>query len=149
MLVDDEEVLLEAWEQAMREAGYEPRTTADPTVALRWIRESPPDLLVTDLAVEPIGGLDLAAAMAAAAPLAPILVVSAFIPTDVATQLEHSGWASLTKPVRAARLVATIGHLRRRAERIAAGQEDITTVTHLFPTLETLSAESLGFGTTP
>jgi len=149
LVVDDEEVLLEAWTTALEEAGYQVQATLDPLDAIECIRERPPDLLVTDLAMAPLSGLEVARALQIRAPLVPVLVVSAFVAPDVQGQLAARGWEFLTKPVRAARLIATVGHLRRKAERRAAGEEDITSVMHVFPALEQLSAEALGFEDRP
>jgi len=149
LVVDDEEVLLEAWTNALQEAGYEVVATTDPVRAIETIRQQPPDLLVTDLAMAPLSGLEVARALQSRAPQVPVLVVSAFVAPDVQAQLSARGWEYLTKPIRSARLVAAVGHLRRQAERRQAGEDDITSVMHVFPALEQLSAESLGFPPRP
>ncbi len=146
LVVDDEEVLLEAWSSALQDAGYEVQSTPDPVQAIEQIRVAPPDILVTDLAMAPLSGLEVARALQTRAPGVPVLVVSAFIAPDVQARITARGWEFLTKPVRAARLVAVVGHLRRQAERHDAGEDDITSVMHVFPALEQLSAEALGFG---
>ena len=142
LLVEDERVLLEDYSTALRNAGYDVTAMGDPAQAASWMLGRKPDILVTDVVMDGLSGLELATLCSHRYPDVPVLLVSGFIPDD---NLAYSTWHRLHKPLRAARLVSTVGHLRRRAERAERGEMDITRVTYLFPTLQELTAERVGF----
>jgi len=145
LLVEDEEVLLLNYTTALRQAGYAVVPYSKPLEASRWLLTHRPDILITDVVMEGMNGLDLAKQCDGLYPDVPILVVSGFIPEENMSTLLLGAWHHLHKPVRNARLVATVGRLRRRAERAARGELDITKVAYLFPPLEDLTAPNLGF----
>ncbi len=145
LVVDDEAVLLDGYVLALRDAGYDPVPFTDPRAAARWLESERPDLLATDVVMDGMNGIELATLCQARWPTVPILLISGFIPDASVQALSAGAWTRLHKPVRAARLVSTAGRIRRRAERVARGDADITTVTYLFPPLDGLSAKRLGF----
>jgi len=144
MLVEDEKVLLEDFSKALALAGYAVTSFSSPIDAAGHLEEDKPDIVVTDVVMEGLNGLILAARCQARYPDVPILVVSGFIPEIDIPELENGTWHLLHKPVRSARLVSVVGKLRRRAERAQRGELDITRVSYLFPPLEDLSSNSLG-----
>jgi signal transduction histidine kinase/FixJ family two-component response regulator len=145
VLVEDEQVLLEDYARALQQAGYEVHGFSSSAEAKRYLAEHPLDLLVTDVAMPETSGFELARLSLSLHPNAPILFVSAFIPQESLRELPEGSWHALHKPVRAARLVATVGRTRRRAERQAKGEDEITRVNYLFPNLADLTAHDLGF----
>ncbi len=149
MLVEDEAVLLEDYSHALTLAGYEVSSFSKPLAAAAYLEEHQPDIVVTDVVMEGMNGLILATRCQARYPEVPILVVSGFIPEVDIPELENGTWHLLHKPVRAARLVAVVGKLRRRAERAQRGELDITRVSYLFPPLEELTSHSLGMDRPP
>ncbi len=145
VVVEDEPLLLEAEVGALRAAGYDVTAFSRSVEALAWLEREAPDLLVTDLRMAGVDGVQLAEVCRARHPSTPILVVTALLPNDGLPGFEPGTWAALVKPVRPARLVATVGHLRRRAERVASGQDDVTAVSWAFPALDQLTGANLGF----
>jgi CheY-like chemotaxis protein len=145
LLVEDEPVLLEAQARALREAGYTVHDFTDATQAAAALPDSRPDILVTDVVMPGMNGFELASLCHERYPDVPILVVSAFVPDrQHASGVADGRWAQLHKPVREARLVATVGTLCRRAERTLRGDDDITNTSWLFPDLDALTADDLG-----
>lgn len=149
MLVEDEQVLLEDYARALTDAGYRVAPFHDGTEAARWLASHTPDVLVTDVVVPGVNGLDLASICLEHHPETPVLFVSAFVPQQTLKKLPDKSWHALNKPVRAGRLVATVGRIRRRTERRDAGDEEITWVSTLFPDLADLTAADLGFDRAP
>jgi signal transduction histidine kinase/CheY-like chemotaxis protein len=147
VLVEDEVVLLEDYERALTDAGYEVSAFPNGAEAAVWLPNHDLDLLVTDLVMPGMNGLDLARVCLERHPHTPVLFVSAFIPHESLRALPDGTWHALHKPVRAERLVSTVGRLRRRAERKAGGDDEITWVNYLFPDLADLTAAHLGFDT--
>lgn len=145
LLVEDEQVLLEDYGQALTEAGYTVAAFSDGTAGADWLTRNEPDLVVTDVVMPGINGLDLARLSLELHPETPVLFVSAFVPHEALRDLPEGTWQALHKPVRAARLVSTVGRIRRRCERNQSGDDDITWVNYLFPDLADLSAGRIGF----
>lgn len=145
LLVEDEQVLLEDYGQALTEAGYTVASFAVGSDAAEWLSRNEPDLVVTDVVMPGINGLDLARLSLELHPETPVLFVSALVPHEALRSLPEGTWQALHKPVRAARLVATVGRIRRRVERNLAGDDEITWVNYLFPDLADLSARRIGF----
>ena len=63
LIVDDYVDALEAWRLFLRAAGFEVRTAADGVSALEEALENPPDLIVMDLELPRMSGLDVARAL--------------------------------------------------------------------------------------
>ncbi len=144
LLVEDDEVLIEGYARALKGAGYTVIPFTAARDAARWLGTERPDVLVTDVVMEGMNGIELATLCQTTHPTVPILIVSGFIPDESVVALSAGTWHRLHKPVRAARLVSTVGRLRRRVERASRGEADITRVTWLFPPLDALTAKRLG-----
>jgi CheY-like chemotaxis protein len=63
LIVDDYVDALEAWRLFLHAAGYEVRTAADGVTALEEALGNPPDLIVMDLELPRMSGLDVARAL--------------------------------------------------------------------------------------
>ena len=88
-------------------AGFEVRHTADPAEALRLAVAGHWDLLLTDLDMPGMSGLELLGALRQLAPALPVVVVSAHAPAGaIAALLSHAD-EYLEKPLRVDRLIAT------------------------------------------
>ncbi len=66
----------------LREEGYEVDEAPDGLVAWSMVRESPPDLVLTDLEMPNLGGAELIVRIRAHYPHIPIIVLSAEDPLD-------------------------------------------------------------------
>jgi two-component system response regulator RegA len=99
LLVDDDEVLRPRLARALRERGYAVRDAADAAAAVRVLRETVIGWAVIDLRLPDGSGLDLVRAVHAAAPNAPIVVLTGY--GSIATALEAVRLGAthyLTKP---------------------------------------------------
>jgi CheY-like chemotaxis protein len=65
LVVDDHPDAAEVWALYLRSAGFEVETARDGEQALHRVRESRPDVVVTDLALPRVSGLELARALRA------------------------------------------------------------------------------------
>ncbi|HPU55188.1 MAG TPA: response regulator, partial [Verrucomicrobiota bacterium] len=59
LVVDDEPEMVELVELNLRQAGYQVITASDGAEALTKARSDPPDLIVLDLMIPEVGGLDV------------------------------------------------------------------------------------------
>ncbi len=108
-VVDDEPALCAAYAAAIEAAGYQVTTYPDGQEALAALATRPPHVLVTDVVMPGMSGLELAADLRELYPNLPVLVVSGFVPTSersLGGPTEH-----LDKPIRPVRIVEAIGRL--------------------------------------
>jgi CheY-like chemotaxis protein len=118
-VVDDEPALCAAYAAALETAGYHVVTFRDGHEALRKLAANPPHVLVTDVVMPGMSGLELAAGLRELYPRLPVLVVSGYVPTSERTldgATEH-----LDKPVRPVRIVEAIGRLLGSMEGASDG----------------------------
>ena len=93
LFVDDERALGQIAERNLRALGYRPTILTDAAEALTRLRQSPDafDLLVTDLTMPKMGGLDLSRAVHALRPDLPILLATGFVEDIPAEDLAAVG----------------------------------------------------------
>lgn len=144
LLVEDEDDLRMAFQGSLTNAGYQVTACSEGAMAWRALQHDAPDILVTDVVMEGINGIELATMCRNLYPDVPVLLVSGFIPEASLGALNEGTWHRLDKPVRTAHLVATVGRLCRRAERAQRGELDITQVSYIMPPLEHLTGASIG-----
>jgi CheY-like chemotaxis protein len=108
LVVDDEPMVLRLMERALIEAGYRVQGASNGLHALELAGNlpGPPDVLVTDLRMEPVNGADLARLVTAKHPNTRVLLVSGYDP-------EHTELAApfLRKPFSPQELVHAVEQL--------------------------------------
>jgi CheY-like chemotaxis protein len=104
---DDPEAALFVVHVLRNRGGFEVTHTADPAAALRLAADGHWDLLLTDLDMPGMTGLELVGALRQIAPALPVVVVTASAPAGaIAALLSHAD-EYLEKPLRVDRLIAT------------------------------------------
>jgi DNA-binding response OmpR family regulator len=107
----------------LRSAGYEVSAVGDGEQALARQLATPADLLVLDLMMPRLGGLEVCKALRAKGSAAPILMLTAkSTELDRVLGLELGADDYLTKPFSLAELLARVKALLRRADLLAAAQ---------------------------
>lgn len=115
LLVDDDPTLLPALARRVGRAGYEVRTAASGTEALKQLQGSWPALLVVDLMMPGMDGFELCRRVKQIADL-PIIVLSAVDASEAkVSALELYAEDYVTKPFDPDELVARIQRVLRRA----------------------------------
>jgi CheY-like chemotaxis protein len=102
LVVDDERVIAETLATILSKNGFAPLTAYNAETALELVAIIPPDLLLTDVAMPGMNGIDLAIAIADSIPDCKILLFSGQAATvDLLEQARHEGrhFNLLTKPV--------------------------------------------------
>jgi DNA-binding response OmpR family regulator len=128
LVVEDEDSLLQTLRYNLARAGHEVRLCSDGAQALEVVLDKPPDLLVLDLMLPRLGGLEVCRAIRAeasrpAVSQVPILILTARDEEiDKVVGLEMGADDYLTKPFSMHELLARVKALLRRAEmRATAG----------------------------
>jgi len=107
----------------LRNAGYEVDAVADGAQALARQTERPRDLLILDLMMPALDGLEVCKALRARGSATPILMLTAkSTELDRVLGLELGADDYLTKPFSLAELMARVKALLRRAEMLRAAQ---------------------------
>jgi CheY-like chemotaxis protein len=92
LMVDDEEDVV--WSTARQVARERPdldfQALTDPEEALAQVRKAPPDLLVTDIRMPRMSGLELIVAARSAAPALPVIVVTAYGTPEVRAEVQRA-----------------------------------------------------------
>ena len=99
LVVDDHLEMAEMLADALQDAGFTAEALASGTLALERLERGGLDALVTDLRMDPVGGLELLAASKRLAPQRPVIVMTAYgaIETAVAA-IRQGAYQYLTKP---------------------------------------------------
>jgi DNA-binding response OmpR family regulator len=114
LLIEDDETIGRSLAQALESQGYDVTWAADGALAREAFGRSTPDLVVLDLGLPDVDGVDLCREFGAAAPLLPILILTArHEEADIVVSLDAGAVDYVTKPFRLAELLARIrAHLR-------------------------------------
>jgi DNA-binding response OmpR family regulator len=129
LVVEDEESLLQTLRYNLSRAGHAVRLCTDGSVGLEMALENPPDLLVLDLMLPGVDGLEICRRLRAevanpAVSHVPILILTARDEEiDKVVGLEVGADDYLTKPFSMHELLARVKALLRRADMAAAPRD--------------------------
>lgn len=115
LVVDDEQQILRAMRMSLPARGYEVRTAAGGAEALDEIRKEMPDLIILDLAMPKISGLEVCRCVRKSSSV-PIIVLSAKeLESDKVAALDMGADDYVTKPFGLDELLARMRAVLRRA----------------------------------
>ena len=107
LVVDDEAANRSALERILAREGLGVLQAADARAALELVRSQAPDLMLTDLKMPGMSGLDLMRAAKAIDPALEVIVMTAFGTVETAVEAMKDGaYDFVTKPLRRAEIVA-------------------------------------------
>ncbi|HVT06173.1 MAG TPA: sigma-54 dependent transcriptional regulator [Polyangia bacterium] len=123
LIVDDEVNARTALVELLRDEGYEVEAAADAFKALGKVAEFAPDLVVTDLKMPGMDGLQLLAKLREGDPDLPVIVMTAFGEVETAVKAMRSGARDyLSKPVNVGELSVVVAReLEQRRLRVETG----------------------------
>jgi len=99
LIVDDERSLLDLLQIVLSRSGYEVDTVDNEDDAVRRFRADPPDLVLLDLNLGGVGGLEVLKLFKAHDPLVPVIVITAYSTWDNAVEAMRLGaYDFLKKP---------------------------------------------------
>jgi len=124
LVIDDEPQITRALRAALTAQGFDVRTANDPEEGLHVFREWAPDLVITDLMMPGMSGVEVCRAIRSQGPT-PVLVLSVRDHERAKVEALDAGADDyVTKPFGIQELMARVrAHLRRAPERTAAAIE--------------------------
>lgn len=124
LVIDDESQITRVLRGSLSAQGYDVRTANDPEEGLRLFREWPPDLVITDLMMPGISGVEVCRLIRSRS-TTPVLVLSVREHERSKVEALDAGADDyVTKPFSIQELLARVrAHLRRAPERTSAAIE--------------------------
>src|SRR5215218_2858599 len=120
LVVDDEAKIADLARDYLEHAGFAVRIAADGDAALGWVRRDRPDLVVLDLGLPGLDGLDVTRAIRRDSNVPVIMLTARDDELDKLLGLELGADDYLTKPFSPRELVARVRAVLRRVD--AAGE---------------------------
>ena len=115
LIIDDDSVTRQITEAVLTQAGYRVEAIADGRRALEWLETRCAAIVITDIFMPDVDGLEVVRQVRRRCPASRVLAISGgsqVLPQDYLPIAERLGAdATLTKPFRPADLLATIGRL--------------------------------------
>lgn len=127
LVVDDETVLLETIAYNLEQAGYQVTTAADGATALEAARREKPDLIILDLMLPVIDGLEVCRQLRREGDMAQTLILMLTAKSeeiDKVVGLEVGADDYVTKPFGRHELLARVRALLRRLSKSSAASEE-------------------------
>jgi PAS domain S-box-containing protein len=115
VLIDDEEDIREVMSLALADAGYDVRTAPDGEAGLRMCAASPPQIVITDIRMPGMGGLEVLERVKHQFPDTEVIVATAFGEMELAIralQLDASDF--IAKPIGSDNLFLALNRARER-----------------------------------
>jgi two-component system, OmpR family, response regulator len=112
LLVEDDDDNRELMTEVLESAGYEVAAARSGAEGLRTLAESSVDVVVTDVGMPGMGGLEVARAAKEIAPKVPVVIVTGYAEReDIASARGHEVDAVLVKPVDPDSLTAVVAEM--------------------------------------
>ena len=120
LVIDDEPIVGKRLQQVFSKIGFEIETYTEPVAAMASMAAHPFDIVVTDLKMEGMDGLEVLRQAKAMNPAARVIIITGYASPDTAELAQQQGvFAFLAKPFRLDELKQVIF---RALEELEAGQ---------------------------
>jgi len=125
LVIDDEPKIIQLTQDYLENAGFSVISAGDGERALAVIRDEQPDLVVLDLGLPGMDGLDVCRSIRKTSNLPIIMLTARDEETDKLVGLELGADDYITKPFSPKELVARVRSVLRRSELVQEGREVI------------------------
>lgn len=109
LVIDDEVIVGKRLLVALHHTGYEVETFVDPKVALERIKEKAFDIVITDVRMKDVDGMQVLEEALRRAPRTKVILITAFATIEIAREAMAKGvFDFLAKPFKVSELLDTI-----------------------------------------
>jgi diguanylate cyclase (GGDEF)-like protein len=128
LIVDDETTILEILHETLSLEGYRCDKAASGDVAIAMLKTRPFDIMITDIVMPGLGGLELTEQAKKLNPAMPVIVMTGFIDEFTYDKAIASGASDfIKKPFTAVELLMRIKHVRQQEKlRVMAITDELT-----------------------
>ncbi len=131
LVVDDEPKIVKLVRDYLERAGFGVNVAADGKSALSWVRTEKPDMVILDLGLPQMDGLDVTREMRKISNVPVIMLTGRSEESDKLIGLELGADDYVTKPFSPKELVARVRAVFRRIENISSDSQEILRVADL------------------
>jgi DNA-binding NtrC family response regulator len=115
LVLDDEPIVCKRLKPAFQKAGYEVETFTDSASALARVEQKQFDIVVTDLKMEGVDGMQFLARVKEIQPSANVVVITGFATSDTAKESFRNGaFDFIAKPFKLSDILETVKRLDER-----------------------------------
>ncbi|TWP44528.1 response regulator transcription factor [Lentzea tibetensis] len=126
LVAEDNEMQAEMLGHYLRQEGYEVRIVHDGRSAIDEVRRDLPDLLILDVMMPKVDGLDVVRVLRAESDLPVLMLTARSTEDDLLHGLDLGADDYVTKPYSPRELMARVRTLLRRAQRAGSGDSRLT-----------------------
>ena len=120
LVVDDEESNLKVLSRLLGKDGYEVSTATSGPGALEILRAEQPELLLTDLKMPGMNGLELLRAARTVSPTTEVILMTAYGTVEIAVEaMKEGAYDFVTKPLKRHEILKSVGKAREKAQLLA------------------------------
>ncbi len=117
LIIDDQRDMCESLAMLFRMEGYDATIATDPRKATAVVANTRPDVVLTDLRMDGMSGMDVLTDIKRAAPRTEVIIMTAFATIDTAVQAMRLGaFDYITKPFHHDAILAKIAHAIGRVD---------------------------------
>jgi|GEM_PF-1130745 len=117
LLVDDEPINVQSLANAIRRGGHDITTLSDPFDALATYKEWPHDVVISDVKMPGMSGIDLLGSLREFDPAARVILITGYGDAKTAmAAINNRAWALLAKPISLATMMDTLGNIEKELE---------------------------------
>lgn len=123
LVVEDDTALREALEETLQDAGFTVNVAADGAEAMRIVERAGPSLVVSDVQMGPVDGLELLASLREHHPELPVVLMTAYGSIEQAVSaMQRGAMDYLAKPFEASALIEMV---QRYLPTVQSGTDDL------------------------
>lgn len=123
LVVEDDAALREALEETLQEAGYTVRVAGDGAEAMLILEQAVPSLVISDVQMSPVDGLELLASLREQHPEIPVVLMTAYGSiAQAVSAMQRGAMDYLAKPFEAGALIEMV---ERYLPAVQGGSDDL------------------------
>jgi DNA-binding NtrC family response regulator len=125
LVVDDEQIVLDSVKKHLRKTAYNVHGVSSVQKALLMMEETEFDLVLTDLMMPHIDGLELMKIVKSHYPKVPVIMITGYAAADTARQATRLGaFDNVAKPFSKAELITAINRALDFVEQMKSSEDD-------------------------